>query len=129
MQLFSVTGLRNNWPRSLRTPKHLSSCSALISRIYPHFYDPYSSQDLRHLLSRSLSFQDHFFLGSHLFGFLCFPAPQACDFPKLNSLKQKHNILTLSQACLLIRGHGTCHYFLVHVIKIYNQPILITASK
>lgn len=56
-------------PQLANTPAHPQACGPM------QLSDAaLSSQDLHHLLSRSSSFQDHFFLGSHLFYFLIFPA-------------------------------------------------------
>lgn len=130
MQPFAASSLRHDWPRTLHIP---SIClhAALWSPGSPPTYRICTRARIFAIfIPGSPSFQDHCsFLGSHLSGFLFFPAAQASNFPKLNSLVQKHNIwsasslLVLSQACLLIGGFMTligwiriCHYFLVHIL-------------
>lgn len=67
VQLLAFTSFGDCW--SLGIPWHLSPCSSLFSKIFPHFQDISSSRDLHLFLSGSpSSFQDPFFLGTLLFG-------------------------------------------------------------
>lgn len=127
---------RHGLPRSLHIPKHLSPCSFLISRIYPHLQNLFSRQDIHRLLSTS--FQVHFFLGTLLIVFLFFPVPQASVFPNLNRLVQKHNMWSASFIAGSVSGlfinwriwdinWGICSvplFSVQDVSKIYNQNII-----
>lgn len=84
VQLLVVTSFGGCWSRSLGIPWHLSPRSSLVSKIFPHFQNIFSSQDLHLFLSGSpSSFQDpFFFLGTLPFGTTsCFWNPTPPVFP------------------------------------------------
>lgn len=124
--LLAVTCCGHHQPRSLSGPQHLSPCSCVSFRIFPHFQDVSSNQYLHLLLSKFLSsYEDYFIYEIILFHQLLFSEPQALHFPNLNNLYVEAQCVS-SFPCLmslLTGGFGTCHFCLDLVFSNFTSSL------